>query len=98
MVGIPAIHVVELKRWLKCRGATTAGRKEDLVKRLAQCMYFIKDIEPNYNFLIYHHSFPLIIVNFISLCVFRVHDYISLGLDRKRKVKRMLLYQALFLQ
>ena len=43
-------HVVELKRWLKCRGATTAGRKEDLVKRLAKCMYFIKDIEPNYNF------------------------------------------------
>ena len=28
-------HVVELKRWLRCRGATTAGRKEDLVKRLA---------------------------------------------------------------
>ena len=29
------LHVVELKRWLRCRGATTAGRKEDLVKRLA---------------------------------------------------------------
>ena len=29
------LHVVELKRWLSCRGATTAGRKEDLVKRLA---------------------------------------------------------------
>ena len=28
------LHVVELKRWLKCRGATTAGEKQDLVKRL----------------------------------------------------------------
>ena len=28
------LHVVELKRWLKCRGATTAGKKADLVKRL----------------------------------------------------------------
>ena len=28
------LHVVVLKRWLKCRDATTAGRKEDLVKRL----------------------------------------------------------------
>ncbi len=27
------LHVVELKRWLKCRGATTSGRKEELVKR-----------------------------------------------------------------
>jgi len=29
------LHVVELKRWLKFQGATTAGRKEDLVKKLA---------------------------------------------------------------
>ena len=28
------LHVVELKKWLKCRGATTAGKKQDLVKRL----------------------------------------------------------------
>ena len=28
------LHVVELKRWLKCRGATTGGKKQDLVKRL----------------------------------------------------------------
>ena len=28
------LHVVELKCWLKCRGATTAGKKADLVKRL----------------------------------------------------------------
>ncbi len=27
------LHVVELKRWLKCRGATTSGRKEELMKR-----------------------------------------------------------------
>ena len=27
------LHVVELKRWLKCRGANTTGRKADLVKR-----------------------------------------------------------------
>ena len=25
------LHVVELKHWLKCRGATTSGRKQDLV-------------------------------------------------------------------
>ena len=30
------LHVVELKRWLKCRGATTSGRKQDLVKRLVK--------------------------------------------------------------
>ena len=28
------LHVVELKRRLKCRGATTTGKKQDLVKRL----------------------------------------------------------------
>ena len=27
------LHVVELKHWLKCRGATTSGRKQGLVKR-----------------------------------------------------------------
>ncbi len=27
------LHVVELKRWLKCRGAMVTGRKKDLVKR-----------------------------------------------------------------
>ena len=27
------LHVVELKHWLKCRGANTTGRKPDLVKR-----------------------------------------------------------------
>ena len=27
------LHVVELKRWLKCRGANTVGKKADLVKR-----------------------------------------------------------------
>ena len=26
------LHVVELKRWLKCRGANLSGRKADLVK------------------------------------------------------------------
>ena len=26
------LHVVELKRWLKCRGASLSGRKADLVK------------------------------------------------------------------
>ena len=61
------------------------------MKRLAKCMYFIRDIEPNCVIFNLDHSFPLIIVNFISLCVFRVHDYISLGLDSKRKLKRMLL-------
>ena len=35
MAGDPSqLHVVELKRWLKCRGATTAAKKQDLVKRL----------------------------------------------------------------
>ncbi len=34
------LHVVELKRWLKCRGATTSGRKEELVKRFdISCVY-----------------------------------------------------------
>jgi len=28
------LHVVELKRWLKCRGANQSGHKADLVKRL----------------------------------------------------------------
>lgn len=28
------LHVMELKRWLKCRGAPTTGRKQVLVKRL----------------------------------------------------------------
>ena len=27
------LHVQELKRWLKCRGANLSGRKADLVKR-----------------------------------------------------------------
>ena len=27
------LHVVELKRWLKCRGANLSGRKADLVKQ-----------------------------------------------------------------
>ncbi len=27
------LHVVELKRWLKCRGAIVSGKKQDLVKR-----------------------------------------------------------------
>ena len=27
------LHIVELKRWLKCRGANLSGRKADLVKR-----------------------------------------------------------------
>lgn len=27
------LHEAELKRWLKCRGANTTGRKRDLVKR-----------------------------------------------------------------
>ena len=27
------LHVQELKRWLKCRGAKLSGRKADLVKR-----------------------------------------------------------------
>ena len=31
------LHVVELKCWLKCRAATTVGKKQDLVKQLAGC-------------------------------------------------------------
>ena len=27
------LHIVELKRWLKCIGANLSGRKADLVKR-----------------------------------------------------------------
>ena len=27
------LHAVELKRWLKCRAATTVGNKQDLVKQ-----------------------------------------------------------------
>ena len=27
------LHVVELKRWLKCRAATIVGQKQDFVKR-----------------------------------------------------------------
>ena len=28
------LYVMELKQWLKCRGAPTTGRKQVLVKRL----------------------------------------------------------------
>ena len=31
--GSCQLHVVELKCWLKCRAATTVGKKHDLVKR-----------------------------------------------------------------
>ena len=34
------LHVVELKRWLKCRGANQSGRKADLVKRLDSNMLY----------------------------------------------------------
>ena len=30
------LHVVELKRWLKCRGPNQSGRKRDFVKRLVR--------------------------------------------------------------
>ena len=42
------LHVVELKRRLKCRGATTSGRKQDLVKRCS----LVSDISFLFPFLL----------------------------------------------
>ena len=41
------LHVVELKRWLKCRGANQSGRKADFVKRLDSNMLY-RDIMPKH--------------------------------------------------
>ena len=41
------LHVVELKQWLKCRGANQSGRKADLVKRLDSNMLY-RDIMPKH--------------------------------------------------
>ena len=87
------LHVVEFKGWLKCRGATTAGRKVDLVKRLAKKLTVARMTKWLLKILVLLDFFFFFLIGFVfngfsfinSVLIFviRVRDYISSGLNSK---------------